>query len=226
MNWDKSTKLTVSTRNFPFLVMATSSLIEIPLLVTLLPIVDGACFRKVLLYVFGFCVVGSSGLMFFLCRESTDYSLMAWLCVALGTSLTLHNAISDVYLPLLTTSNIDVARALALAPAKPIKDKKKKKKKKKTKKKKKEKNTKKSIDKPPSESGSQPSKSSSTRDSKTSEDIWNKAIDISRKPVPLQHRYTRIQDQLAGRSAYYATLHAFGCSIILLLWIWWYVNKL
>ena len=167
--------------------------------------------------------------MFFLCRESTDYSLMAWLCVALGTSLTLHNAISDVYLPLLTTSNIDVARALALAPPKPIKDKKRKRKKskksKKSKKKGKDKNTKKSIDKPPSDSGSQPSKSSSTRDSKTSGDVSEEAINISRKPVPLQHRYTRIQDQLAGRSAYYATLHAFGCSIVLLLWIWWYVNK-
>ena len=101
----------------------------------------------------------------------------------------------------------------------------KSKKSKKSKKKGKDKNTKKSIDKPPSDSGSQPSKSSSTRDSKTSGDVSEEAINISRKPVPLQHRYTRIQDQLAGRSAYYATLHAFGCSIVLLLWIWWYVNK-
>ena len=55
MHWDS--KINVSARNFPFIVMATSSLIEIPLLITLLPIVDRSCFRKLLLYVFGAGVV-------------------------------------------------------------------------------------------------------------------------------------------------------------------------
>ena len=56
---------------------------------------------------------------------------MAMFCVVIGTSMTLFTAVSDTYVPLLATSEIQLGRELTLIPKKPKKKKKKKKKKRK-----------------------------------------------------------------------------------------------
>jgi hypothetical protein len=207
MNWKK---FNVSARNFPIIVMATPSIIEVPLLITLLPIVDRACFRKIFLYIFGTFVFASSSLIFFYCRTFNNYSFMSLLCIILSISLTLYNATIDAYLPLLATSDINVARALTLAPPLPIKKKQRKKKKRKKKKKK-------------DDNDNDKEKPDSAGISKASDDhpFDNSNDDISRKPVPLQQLYTRQQDRLSSRSMYRGVQFAFYSSIFFILWIWW-----
>ena len=110
--------------------------------------------------------------------------------------MTLFTAVSDTYVPLLATSEIQLGRELTLIPKKPKKKKKKKKKKKnKIDQAKEKKAFYKDKDNKP---GSSHSKSSSTR---SEESVFaQKDVDISRRPVGLQQVFVRNQDRIFGRS--------------------------
>ena len=179
--------------------------------------------------------------MLYLCRASDEYSLMALLCLAIGASLTLHSAVADAYLPLLATSNVSLARALLFAP--PKKKKKKKRKKKKKKKKKKDNDKNKSNSKirgtefispgagsqeekelsNKKGSGKRASSADSVPSNQSSGDLEEESK-ISRKPIPLQHAFTRVQDRLSGRSMCRSMQSAFVASVFVAGWIWWFAD--
>ena len=202
-------RMTVAARSFAMLAMASGFLFQIVMLLTLMPIVDRICYRKLVLVVSGMASLGAVGTLFFTCRAPKDYTLGALLCVPIAVASSLHSATLDAHLPLLASSDIRVARALLLKP--PTEDKKRKKTKKKKKKKKGE------------------DKNNNTKASTGEANVPTPYAvvsltdgSIARKPLALLHRYMRVQDSLAALSHYRGSQMALFVGLCVMVFVWWY----
>ena len=191
-------RMNVSSRSFGMIVLASGFLFQILALLTMMPMVDRLCYRKLILIVSGLASITGVGALLFTCRGPDDYKLAALICVSIAVASSVHSATIDSYLPLLASSDIRLARALELAPAKKRKKVKEKKKKRKS--------------KSDHDSKKESESKNTTRNSDT----------IARKPLALLRRFMRIQDRLASLSRYRSSQTSILFGLLMATFVWWY----
>ncbi len=218
----------VSARSFPLLLPAAVFLPAALVLLTIMPMTDRLCVRKTVLLASGASCVLITLAIAFAAAGPADLPFTGLLTLALGIATACFGATLDAYLPLIASSDVELARSLALAPPKKRKKKKKSKRqirkaeaRKKARRKRKEEEAQERaerrargeiIDSPPP---SERSKTSSQQ---------RQGQDIVRKPDKLLGVFRRAQDRLAGRSVLRGQQFALLWGLCTAAWVAWYAD--